>query len=88
MAAARETARLADAEQLAAAKTALAKLRRSEREVLTLGVWSGLSYAEAAEALNVPVGTVKPGTVIGQTMVVKRAVGDAKKELPGGGRLR
>ncbi|WP_190024008.1 RNA polymerase sigma factor [Streptomyces hiroshimensis] len=51
--------RMADAEQLAAAERALGKLRRSEREVVTLCVWSGLSYAEAAEALGVPVGTVR-----------------------------
>ncbi|ARZ70294.1 RNA polymerase sigma factor [Streptomyces sp. HU2014] len=51
--------RMADAEQLAAAKAALGKLRRSEREVVTLCVWSGLSYPEAAEALGVPVGTVR-----------------------------
>ncbi|MGW2601828.1 RNA polymerase sigma factor [Streptomyces klenkii] len=51
--------RMADAEQLAAAKNALGKLRRSEREVVTLCVWSGLSYAEAAEALGVAVGTVR-----------------------------
>ncbi|MEU2869522.1 RNA polymerase sigma factor [Streptomyces olivoreticuli] len=51
--------RIADAERLAAAKSALGKLRRSEREVVTLCVWSGLSYAEAAEALGVAVGTVR-----------------------------
>ncbi|MBZ6476409.1 RNA polymerase sigma factor [Streptomyces griseocarneus] len=51
--------RMADAEQLTAAKNALGKLRRSEREVVTLCVWSGLSYAEAAEALGVAVGTVR-----------------------------
>ncbi|NEA43493.1 sigma-70 region 4 domain-containing protein, partial [Streptomyces sp. SID11385] len=38
---------------------ALRRLRRKEREVLTLCVWSGLGYAEAAEALGVPVGTVR-----------------------------
>lgn len=51
--------RMADAEQLTAAKNALGKLRRPEREVVTLCVWSGLSYAEAAEALGVAVGTVR-----------------------------
>ncbi|MGW2590115.1 RNA polymerase sigma factor [Streptomyces sp. NPDC001515] len=51
--------RMADAEELAAAKKALGALRRSEREVFTLCVWSGLGYAEAAEALGVPVGTVR-----------------------------
>ncbi len=51
--------RLDDAAQLALVRTALAKLRRPEREVLALCVWSGLDYAAAAEALGVPVGTVR-----------------------------
>ncbi|MEU7467010.1 RNA polymerase sigma factor [Streptomyces sp. NPDC044984] len=51
--------RLDDAAQLALVHTALAELRRPEREVLALCVWSGLDYAAAAEALGVPVGTVR-----------------------------
>ncbi|MFI1865605.1 RNA polymerase sigma factor [Streptomyces jumonjinensis] len=51
--------RLSDAAQLAAAQRALKRLRRGDREVFTLCVWSGLGYAEAAEALGVPVGTVR-----------------------------
>jgi RNA polymerase sigma factor (sigma-70 family) len=51
--------RLDDAAQLAVVRTALAKLRRAEREVLALCVWSGLDYRAAAEALGVPVGTVR-----------------------------
>jgi len=51
--------RLDDSAQLAAARRALARLRRSEREVFGLCVWSGLDYASAAEALGVPVGTVR-----------------------------
>jgi RNA polymerase sigma-70 factor (ECF subfamily) len=51
--------RLDDAAQLAAVRTALARLRRAEREVLALCVWSGLDYAAAAQALGVPVGTVR-----------------------------
>ncbi|MGW4031959.1 RNA polymerase sigma factor [Streptomyces sp. NPDC004838] len=51
--------RLTDAAQLVAAQRALKKLRRGDREVFTLCVWSGLGYAEAAEALGVPVGTVR-----------------------------
>jgi RNA polymerase sigma-70 factor (ECF subfamily) len=51
--------RIADADQLAAAQRVLKKLRRSEREVFTLCVWSGLGYAEAAAVLGVPVGTVR-----------------------------
>ncbi|MEW1779710.1 RNA polymerase sigma factor [Streptomyces sp. NPDC086777] len=51
--------RIADADELAAAQRALRKMNRSEREVFTLCVWSGLGYAEAAAALGVPVGTVR-----------------------------
>ncbi|MGX1542803.1 RNA polymerase sigma factor [Streptomyces adustus] len=51
--------RVDDAAQLSVVWTALAKLRRSEREVLALCVWSGLDYRAAAEALGVPVGTVR-----------------------------
>ena len=51
--------RLDDARQLDAVRTALTSLRRGERDVLALCVWSGLNYAEAAEALGVPVGTVR-----------------------------
>ncbi len=53
------TARIDDRERLAQVRTALAALRPHEREVLALCVWSGLDYAEAAEALGVPVGTVR-----------------------------
>jgi len=52
-------ARLDDAAELALVRTALATLRRAEREVLALCVWSGLDYRAAAEALGVPVGTVR-----------------------------
>jgi len=48
-----------DAARLAAAHRAVGRLRRAEREVVLLCVWSGLDYASAAEALGVPVGTVR-----------------------------
>jgi RNA polymerase sigma-70 factor (ECF subfamily) len=38
---------------------ALATLRTAEREVLALCGWSGLDYAEAAQALGIPIGTVR-----------------------------
>jgi RNA polymerase sigma-70 factor (ECF subfamily) len=38
---------------------ALRTLRRGEREVIALCVWAGLDYSSAAEALGVPVGTVR-----------------------------
>ncbi|MET7759259.1 RNA polymerase sigma factor [Streptomyces sp. NPDC005389] len=50
---------LPDAQRLAAAARALQRLKRSEREVFTLVVWSDLGYAAAAEALGIPVGTVR-----------------------------
>lgn len=46
-------------EELRAARAALLALKPAEREVVALCVWSGLSYAQAAEALGVPVGTVR-----------------------------
>lgn len=51
--------RIDDAAQLRHVGQALAGLRRSEREVLALCVWSGLGYADAARALGVPVGTLR-----------------------------
>ena len=51
--------RIDDAEQIRRVHAAIAGLRRAERDVLALCVWSGLDYAEAAEALGVPVGTVR-----------------------------
>lgn len=51
--------RAADAQQMTYVREALAALRRPEREVFTLVVWSGLDYAAAAEALGIPVGTVR-----------------------------
>lgn len=52
-------ARVDDARELSAVGSALRHLRTREREVLTLCVWAGLDYAQAAEALGVPVGTVR-----------------------------
>ncbi|MER8002757.1 RNA polymerase sigma factor [Streptomyces sp. NPDC095613] len=51
--------RIDDRRRLAAALTALATLRRTEREVLTLCLWEGLEYTAAAAALGIPVGTVR-----------------------------
>ncbi|MEU7863527.1 RNA polymerase sigma factor [Nonomuraea sp. NPDC049141] len=51
--------RIDDAERLAAVRAAYGSLRRQEQDVFALCVWSGLGYAEAAEALGVPVGTVR-----------------------------
>lgn len=51
--------RIDDTRRLHAVEAALGRLKRHEREVLTLCVWSGLDYQQTAEALGVPVGTVR-----------------------------
>jgi RNA polymerase sigma factor (sigma-70 family) len=51
--------RLDDQERIARVRGALAALRAPEREVLALCVFAGLDYREAAEALDVSVGTVR-----------------------------
>jgi RNA polymerase sigma factor (sigma-70 family) len=51
--------RIDDAARLETVRAALGRLRRGEQDVIALCVWSGLSYAQAAAALGVPVGTVR-----------------------------
>ncbi|GGR73787.1 siderophore-interacting protein [Streptomyces aureoverticillatus] len=63
--------RVDDAEQLALVRAALAKLRRPEREVLALCVWSGLGYEAAAAALGIPVGTVRSRLSRARTKLAK-----------------
>lgn len=53
------TGRLDDEARLREVGKALGALRRDEREVIALCVWSELDYATAARALGVPVGTVR-----------------------------
>lgn len=55
-----ETAgRIDDARRLAMVHDALRRLRRQDREVIALCVAAGLDYRQAAEALGIPVGTVR-----------------------------
>ena len=51
--------RLADEMQMAEVHALVDRLPEHERDVLALCAWSGLDYAEAAIALDVPVGTVR-----------------------------
>jgi RNA polymerase sigma-70 factor (ECF subfamily) len=51
--------RIDDAERLAGVRQAYGRLRRQEQDVFALCVWAGLDYAQAAEALGIPVGTVR-----------------------------
>ncbi|MGX2996616.1 RNA polymerase sigma factor [Streptomyces sp. JNUCC 64] len=73
--------RIDDAEQLALVRAALARLRRAEREVLALCVWSGLDYASAAAALGVPVGTVRSRLSRARKKLAA-AVATAREEVP------
>ncbi|WP_344210523.1 RNA polymerase sigma factor [Nonomuraea bangladeshensis] len=50
---------LADQERLAEVREALGRLRKPEQDVLLLCAGAGLDYAEAAEALGIPIGTVR-----------------------------
>ncbi|MCX4993521.1 RNA polymerase sigma factor [Streptomyces sp. NBC_00568] len=51
--------RLDDQQRMTAVLTALSSMRRPEREVLTLCLFEGLEYSQAAEALGIPLGTVR-----------------------------
>jgi RNA polymerase sigma factor (sigma-70 family) len=51
--------RLDDAAMLAAVRAAFGRLRPAEQDVVALCVWSELDYVAAAEALGIPVGTVR-----------------------------
>jgi RNA polymerase sigma factor (sigma-70 family) len=71
--------RMADQEQLAAAKAALVRLGRQDRQVFMLCVWSGLSYAETAQALGVRVGTVRSRLSRARTRPRRLAVEELRK---------
>jgi len=66
--------RMDDSAQLRETMKALATLRRGERELIALCVWSELDYAMAARALGVPVGTVRSR--------LSRARGKLRKLVP------
>ena len=71
--------RLDDQARLREAGKALGALRRSEREVIALCIWSDLDYATAASVLGVPVGTVRSR--------LSRARRKLKKLVPAAGNL-
>ncbi len=48
-----------DADTLAFVREARRALRTAEREVDALCVWAGLDYAAAAQALGIPIGTIR-----------------------------
>ena len=74
--------RIDDARRLAATRAALGALRRAEREVFLLCVWAGLDYAATAEALGLPVGTVR-SRLSRARRKLRKLLGD---EIPAGDR--
>ncbi len=57
---------------------ALARLRREDRELLLLHAWAGLSDAEIAAALSLPIGTVKSRLHRARTLLGNRLTGDGQ----------
>ncbi|MFC8666847.1 RNA polymerase sigma factor [Streptomyces sp. NPDC057199] len=80
--------RLEDTERLAAARLALKRLRRSEREVFALCVWSELSYAAAGEALGVPASTVRSRLARARQRLRRLAEAELARRGPGRGPKR
>jgi RNA polymerase sigma-70 factor (ECF subfamily) len=70
-------ARLDDERQMKGALDLLAQLAPREQDVFVLCAWSGLSYEDAALALDIPVGTVRSR--------LSRARGHLRELDPGGG---
>ena len=52
-------ARIDDEQTMSKILSKLSSLRIEEREVISLCDWAGLTYAEVAHALDIPVGTVR-----------------------------
>jgi RNA polymerase sigma-70 factor (ECF subfamily) len=77
---AEDAARRADSERaMRTLRAALQDLAAPERAVLELCDWAGLSYAQAADALGVPVGTVRSR--------LSRARKHLRDHVPGAGPL-
>jgi RNA polymerase sigma-70 factor (ECF subfamily) len=75
--------RLDDVARIEALHRALAALPGPELEVLALCVWSGVSYADAAEALHVPVGTIRSRLSRARAKLARLTDGELRR--PGGG---
>ncbi|MFB6671451.1 RNA polymerase sigma factor [Streptomyces sp. NPDC056390] len=85
---AEETAgRIDDARQLARIHSSLAELRRPERDVIALCVWAGLDYAQAADALGVPVGTVRSRLSRARAKLQRLSQQDTSEPRPGRGEV-
>ncbi|MER5603958.1 RNA polymerase sigma factor [Streptomyces sp. NPDC002265] len=80
----RTVGRIDDARRLRAVHAALGRLRRQEREVLALCVWSGLDYQQTAEALGIAVGTVRSRLSRARTKLARLAEEDREPPVTRG----
>jgi RNA polymerase sigma-70 factor (ECF subfamily) len=71
-----------DEREMRAVLRAVARLPRREQDVLALCTWAGLTYEEAALALDLPVGTVRSRLSRARTGVRERleSKGDARND--------
>jgi RNA polymerase sigma-70 factor (ECF subfamily) len=74
--------RLDDAKRIAALHRSLSRLRPDEFEVLALCAWSDLSYAEVAEALDIPVGTVRSRLSRARAKLLKATERELRRNSP------
>ncbi|QLH24235.1 RNA polymerase sigma factor [Streptomyces sp. Rer75] len=78
---AEETAgRVDDRRRINATLTALASLKRAEREVLVLCLWEGMEYADVARTLAIPLGTVRSRLSRARTKLRKLADAELVKK--------
>ncbi|AWW38723.1 RNA polymerase [Streptomyces sp. AS58] len=76
-----ETAgRIDDTRRLASVHAALRRLNRPDREVIALCVGAGLDYRQAAEALGIPVGTVRSRLSRARARLARYSAGPAARE--------
>lgn len=79
--------RLDDAEQMGRVLRMLERLPQRHQDVITLCLWQGLSYEEAALALKVPVGTLRSRLSRARRRLRKLAASDGHvgpESVPGG----
>ncbi|NLO28558.1 MAG: RNA polymerase sigma factor [Actinobacteria bacterium] len=74
--------RLADEQQMRAILAAFVQLPKREQDVVSLCIWTGLSYENAATALGIPVGTVRSRLSRGRRRL-RELLGESGHEVSG-----
>ena len=74
--------RLADEQQMRAILAALVQLPKREQDVVSLCIWSGLSYENTATTLGIPVGTVRSRLSRGRRRL-RELLGESGHEVSG-----